>query len=288
MGRFSRKSALPCGWHEGRKGPARNFKEGLFIMTRTTLALAALLLAPLFPACAVQHEGGNTDESADTSDAENALSRPGKFETFQGKDGQFYFHLLAGNGEKVLGSEGYTTQAAAEGGIASVKANGTTASRFELRVASSGEWYFVLKAGNGAVIGVSETYVTQSNAQRAVDAVIKVVGTTTSTEPARDGARFEVFKGIDGHYYFDLRAGNGEIVLQSQGYTSKSAANDGVTSVRNNAAVGARYELRDAVDGSAYFVLKAANGQIIGRSEMYASHSNAARGETDVQALFAH
>jgi uncharacterized protein YegP (UPF0339 family) len=47
----------------------------------------------------------------------------------------------------------------------------------------------------------------------------------------------------------------------------------------------ARYEVRAAADGNSYFVLKAANGAVIGRSEMYVSKSGAETGILAVQRL---
>ncbi len=51
----------------------------------------------------------------------------GKFEYFIGKDGQYYFHLKAGNGEIIANSQGYTTERACLDGIDSVKKNGSVA-----------------------------------------------------------------------------------------------------------------------------------------------------------------
>ena len=102
---------------------------------------------------------------------------------------------------------------------------------------------------------------------------------------APTGARFQTFQGLDGKYYFHLRAANGEIVLQSQPYTAKASATSGIASVRTNGASASRFELRDAADGQTYFVLKAANGQVIAVGETYASSSNASRGVSDVVAL---
>ena len=45
----------------------------------------------------------------------------------QAKDGQFYFNLTAKNGQVIASSEMYTTKAACENGIASVKTNAPTA-----------------------------------------------------------------------------------------------------------------------------------------------------------------
>jgi uncharacterized protein len=42
-------------------------------------------------------------------------------EPFEGKDGKWYWHLKAANGEIVSGSEGYETQGGAERGIDDAK-----------------------------------------------------------------------------------------------------------------------------------------------------------------------
>lgn len=46
---------------------------------------------------------------------------------------------------------------------------------------------------------------------------------------------FTLFKGKDDQYYFNLKADNGEIIAQSEGYTSKQSAENGIASVRSNA-----------------------------------------------------
>jgi uncharacterized protein YegP (UPF0339 family) len=246
-------------------------------MSRSSLLALVLFLAPVFPACAMN--ASQTGDDSETTQADDEISTSlGKFETFAGKDGKTYFHLLAGNGQKVLASQGYASLESAKSGVATVKANGTDAARYELRMAKSGEWYFVLKAGNGAVIGTSETYVSQSNAERAVASVVKIVTNTVQVEAAAVGAKFQVFKGIDARYYFHMRAQNGEIVLQSESYSAKASATNGVESVRENGANAARYQLRDAADGQFYFVLVAGNGQIIARGETYASRAGAEAG----------
>ncbi len=240
---------------------------------KLTAALAASLV---LAACGMDmNEQEGMDELSENQDA---LVNKGRFETFTGKDGLTYFHLVAGNGEKVLQSQGYASLQGAQGGIASVKANGITESRYLAREASDGSSYFVLTAANGQIIGVSETYASASNATRAMTAVIAVIKTTIETAPVVIGARFETFKGIDGKYYFHARAGNGEIVLQSQAYTTSTSAKTGVASVKTNGSIAARYSVLAAADGKYFFHLKAANGAIIARGEMYASKTNAERG----------
>lgn len=85
--------------------------------------------------------------------------------------------------------------------------------------------------------------------------------------------KFQIFEGSNGQYYFRLRAENGEPVLASEGYVSKSGATNGIDSVKNNAGSDERYERKTAVDGQFFFSLRAANQEIIGKSEMYKSES---------------
>lgn len=51
------------------------------------------------------------------------------------------------------------------------------------------------------------------------------------------GPRFEISQSKNGQYYFVLRAGNNEIIAQSEMYTTKSAAKNGIESVKKNAPV---------------------------------------------------
>lgn len=79
---------------------------------------------------------------------------------------------------------------------------------------------------------------------------------------------FEVFLGKDSQWYFHLRAANHQIILVSQGYSTKEAAKKGITSVKNNAH-SEYFEPRTSTAKQPYFVLKAKNGEIIGCSQMY-------------------
>ncbi len=81
--------------------------------------------------------------------------------------------------------------------------------------------------------------------------------------------KFSIKTGKNGDLYFNLKAGNGQIILASQGYGSKSACDNGIESVRNNCTDDSCFDRNTAKDGSFYFNLKAKNGQVIGKSEMY-------------------
>jgi uncharacterized protein len=84
-----------------------------------------------------------------------------------------------------------------------------------------------------------------------------------------------VLKASGDQSMFNLHAGNGQIVLTSERYVSKSSALNGIESVKTNAADDARYELSE---GGTRFSLKAGNGQVIGTSQTYTSESAAREG----------
>lgn len=83
--------------------------------------------------------------------------------------------------------------------------------------------------------------------------------------------KFEVTKTSNDKFMFNLKAGNGVTVLTSQMYEAKAGALQGIESVRTNAQLGERFERLNSTRDEPYFTLKAANGQVIGRSQMYAS-----------------
>jgi uncharacterized protein YegP (UPF0339 family) len=95
--------------------------------------------------------------------------------------------------------------------------------------------------------------------------------------------KYTKFKDKAGEWRFNLKAGNGETILSSEGYTTSSACDNGIASVQKNSGDEARYERKTAKNGKFYFVLKAANHQVIGQSEMYTSESGRDNGIASVQ-----
>jgi len=81
--------------------------------------------------------------------------------------------------------------------------------------------------------------------------------------------KFEIKTGRNGKFSFNLKASNGQVILSSETYDSRKGAEGGIASVKKNAGNDKRFERKTAKDGSPYFVLKAANGEPIGKSEMY-------------------
>ncbi len=86
-------------------------------------------------------------------------------------------------------------------------------------------------------------------------------------------AYYELKRNDRGQFSFVLKAGNHEVILTSEVYESRAAAENGIASVQKNSADAARYERLTARDGRLYFTLKAANHQVIGSSQMYTSEA---------------
>ena len=84
-------------------------------------------------------------------------------------------------------------------------------------------------------------------------------------------ATFELKRNELRQFYFGLMSEDQKTILRSEQYTSKASAQHGIESVRKNADVNERYELKENISGKFYFNLKAVNGLIIGSSSMYAS-----------------
>lgn len=98
-----------------------------------------------------------------------------RFEIFQGADKRFYFRLFAGNGEQVLRSQSYSTEASALNGAFAVSEYGTATAAYDVREAANGGYYFNVRAPNNQIIGTSEVYASKWNAERARDSIIALL-----------------------------------------------------------------------------------------------------------------
>ena len=90
--------------------------------------------------------------------------------------------------------------------------------------------------------------------------------------------KFEVYKDKAGEFRFRLKAGNGENVGASEGYSAKASAENGIKSVMKNAALDERYDIFEGKNEKWYFNLKAGNHEVILSSQGYADKSGATAG----------
>ena len=96
-------------------------------------------------------------------------------------------------------------------------------------------------------------------------------------------AKFELKKAKNGQFMFNLKAGNGQVILTSELYKQKSSAENGIESVRKNSAREGAFEAKANAKGEPYFILKATNGQEVGRSEYYSGNSAMENGIASVK-----
>jgi len=95
--------------------------------------------------------------------------------------------------------------------------------------------------------------------------------------------KFVISKRKNGEFQFNLLAGNNQVILTSEGYASKPSCMNGVKSVMKNAADPKRFEAKVAKNGKFHFNLKATNGQVIGKSEMYGAQASCENGISSVK-----
>ena len=72
-------------------------------------------------------------------------------------------------------------------------------------------------------------------------------------------------------FHWDLKSANMETILSSELYTAKKSAEGGIEACRANSDATAHYGRLTSKNNQPYFVLKAANGEVIGTSQMYGS-----------------
>ena len=96
---------------------------------------------------------------------------------------------------------------------------------YELKTNDKGQYSFVLKAGNGEVILRSEQYKGKESAMKGIASVQK-------NSPLEE--RYERKDASDGRPYFNLKAGNYQVIGTSQMYKSLTSRDAGIESVKTN------------------------------------------------------
>jgi len=241
----------------------------------TTLALSFSTIAAV--GCA---DAGDDDYS----DIDGESAGTGKLDFWQASDGQYHFHLKAGNGAILLTSEAYQARTGAINGALSVLDNGVDPAQYQVLQTKTG--YIVhLVAGNHETISFSEVYSSKSNATRAVKACVRAVTTyLDKRESLTTGARVEVTEGKTGQFHFNFFAKNGQIVASSESYTTEAAAFNGAFSVQDNGQDAKAYTISQNSAGGYYFTIKSLdNGQTIAVSQQYTTKASAQSGAAAVQ-----
>ena len=113
--------------------------------------------------------------------------------------------------------------------------------KFVIKQAKTGPM-FNLKARNGEIIGTSEIYTSLDACKNGIASVQKNAPVANLEDQTKEGfekasnPKFELYNDKKGEFRFRLKAGNGDIILASEGYVSKDGCKNGIASVRKNAA----------------------------------------------------
>ena len=100
---------------------------------------------------------------------------------------------------------------------------------------------FDLKAGNGEVIASSEVYSSDAACRKGIESVRRNAVAANLEDQTMEGfakaihPKFEIYSDSAGEFRFRLKAKNGECIVTSEGYKSKSSCLNGIESVRENA-----------------------------------------------------
>ncbi len=158
---------------------------------------------------------------------------PAMYQVNKTAAGKYNLRLRAANYEIIAFTQAYSTKSSATRAITScvnavtsyldkVESN-TSGARVEVLESDAG-FRFNLHAKNGQVVLSSESYTTKAAAWNGAFAI--------QDAAALEGS-FALKTATDGRYYFTLTAENGQVVGTSQLYTSRAAAQDGITSVKS-------------------------------------------------------
>ena len=160
---------------------------------------------------------------------------PTGFEVYEDAAGEWRWRFVHRNGQ-ILGDsgEGYPTRAESRTAITSVVEAVGKDDSFDVYEDRGGEWRWRLLAGGEIVADSGEGYADKSGVHKAVSRVKKYAPEADIL--AIDPASFEVYEDRGGEWRWRLRHLNGNIIADSgEGYSSRSAARNGVDSVKRNA-----------------------------------------------------
>lgn len=225
----------------------------------------------------------------------------GKYEVYQAADGYAY-RLKASNGEILATSEIYTTRDGVLKAIDAVKKNVEVG---EIRVFADkkGKFKFKLTSKNYRVLLISANYAQEAGAQRAsesfkkfaikadiVDVEIKdddLASATaikiTNTED-KNGGKYEI-DDTDGEYSWDLKASNGEILVQMEGYTSKAGVLSSIEKFKQYVEEGTFKSIKDKT-GHYQFKLYTKSNRVAAVGESYKTKTSAVSAANSVVSFY--
>jgi uncharacterized protein len=232
-------------------------------------------------------QGTPGQDKADTADQDNDIAisameilpeRPGLFDVARNPDGQWSTRLIGPSGDVFLASEAVLNKISALNHVLSVEENGVLLERYQVTPISDNRCTFQLRAANNQVIANGPVFGTCEEASAAVEVARDLIAGVIQFKAAvSQGARFVLQKDpADKKWRFAMRAADGRSLLESQAYSTRTAAVTGLESVRKNGKLTAQYRIDADTNGSISIRLVAGNGQEIATGGPFATEAEAA------------
>ena len=234
--------------------------------------------------------GEESNEIIEPIKVKKGRSYNGKYEVYQAGDGYAYC-LKASNGEQLVVSETFKSRDGVLKAIDAVKRNLETG-EVKIFADKRGKYKFKLISKNYRVLAISSNYSTEKSAERAVESFKKFAlkadivdievedldaKTATIIEVSHDefklGGKFCIEK-FNGEFSWDLKAANGQILCQAEGYTSKAGCLYSIETFKKNVEVGTFKCVKDKTNRYCY-KLYSTVGRIIAVGESYTSKQGA-------------
>lgn len=215
-------------------------------------------------------------------------------------DGQYYF-CYSKSGNVILMSQGYTSAAGRDNGIASVEKNMSLPERFQTQMHENGKYYFNLIAGNNQEIATSVWYEDEDALRNAVSKLTDgrvILATKESGKAAKDSKKkekemvaegsygqnnitYQIFKSANEKYYFTFKNKTGKTLLLNSnvtGFDTAEIAQSYVDGVIKHGGDKALYEDKTTKNGKYYCYLKNPDGENIAKSFFYGTKGEMNKG----------
>ena len=261
--------------------------------------------------CVEEKQDENVVEKAEISESKNKIVKKdshgkgrtynGKYEIYPNGDG-YQYRLKASNGEILIVSETYASRDGVIKAIDAVKRNIESG---EIRIIEDkhGKFKFKLTSKNYRVVAFGANYSTEKSAVRASESFKKfamkadIVDITLSDDSDLNssvvvigervdkiGGKFVVEK-YNGEFSWDLKATNGQILCQAEGYMSKVGVMNSIENFKKNVEKGSFKIIKDKNDHF-HYNLYTPTGRVAAIGETYASKQQAESAVNSVVAFY--
>ena len=207
-------------------------------------------------------------------------------------EGDSYYFTVNNDGEPILLSEDYTSEAGRDNGIKSVKNNIKNEARYVKEQHSNGKYYFRLLAGNKQEIATSVWFDSAKDRDKAISWLVNTGGKSRRKKAKKEKTEakervyvaqglsypcseitYDTFQsGGNQKYYFVFKTKDEKAILINgdvRGHASVDELNATIKDVLKFAPDSKNYEFKETKNGKHYFYVKNNDGKSVARSSLF-------------------